>query len=413
VTSTRLRGPLTRIYLSVFLFVAGEGAMHVLVAPYLARELELGPAAIGIVVGIFAGASLLARVPAGAAYSAGRRRRLLLVGGGLSSGAFLAVPLVEGAVAFAALMAIDGFGWAIATTTQLAALVAARPPEMRIAAAMGWYSGFTGLGHTVGGALAGVTADRLGFRASFVILAGVVALGTAVMAAAAPAARRPLSPVPPGGPARRRSVGERMRAVAGAIAGMPLAVWIGALVMAYINFVNGIQTTFHPVLVLAAGLTLTEVGILASCRSGASSFVRLGSGPLFARIGSAGLTLPLMVVSAASLFLLPTVQASFAWQVPLFLATGLSRGLLRVSGSAGAFEAAGDHDRQHGLTAALVHSGLDVGKIAGPVVGGGVAQLVGLATMFRVLPLALLALYAALHVAARRSTGRVAAPSVR
>jgi hypothetical protein len=161
--------------------------------------------------------------------------------------------------------------------------------------------------------------------------------------------------------------------------------------------------------VLAAGLTLTEIGILSSCRSGASSIVRLGSGALFARVGSAGLTLPLMVISAASLVVLPTVQASFVLQVPLFLATGLSRGLLRVSGSAGAFEAAGDHERQHGLTAALVHSGLDVGKITGPLVGGGVAQVLGLSTMFRVLPLALLATYLALHFASRRSMQRVPA----
>jgi predicted MFS family arabinose efflux permease len=402
----RRRGPLARIYLSVFLFVAGEGAMHVMVAPYLARELELQPAAIGAVIGVFAGASLLARLPTGAAYSARRRRRMLVLGGGLSTGAFLAVPLVSGAGAFAVLMALDGFGWSVATTTQLAALMAARPAEMRIAAAMGWYSGFTGLGHTVGAAVGGAVTDHLGFNAAFIMLACVVALGTAVMAIAAPGGGR----APARASVARPSVGHRLAQVRAAIAGMPLPVWIGVLVMVYINFVNGVQTTFHPVLVLAAGLTLTEIGILSSCRSGASSVIRLGSGAFFARIGSAELTLPLMVVSAASLAVLPTVQASFVLQVPLFLATGLSRGLLRVSGSAEAFEAAGDHERQHGLTAALVHSGLDVGKITGPLVGGAVAQVLGLPTMFRVLPLALLGVYLALHFAARRSTRRVGTP---
>lgn len=403
------RSPLTRIYLSVFLFVAGEAAMHVLISPYLVREFGLGPAAIGVVVGVFGGASLLARLPVGAAYSARRSRRLLLLGGGLSSGAFLLLPLVSGVVPFALLMAVDGFGWSVATTTQLAALVAARPGGMRVAAAMGWYSGFTGLGHTVGSLAGGMAADRLGFDASFVLLAGVVALGTAIMVRAAPGAAQ--GPAPPPRSAGSRSVRRRLAGVRRAIAGMPLAVWVGVLVLVYINFINGIQTTFHPVLVLAAGLTLTQVGILASCRSGASSVVRMGSGALFARIGTAHLTLPLMIVGAASLFLLPTVQASFFWQVPLFLATGLSRGLLRVSGSSGAFEAVDDLERQHGLTAALVHSGLDVGKITGPLVGGVVAQLVGLAAMFRILPVFLLVLYLALHFAARRSTTRVVAPA--
>jgi MFS family permease len=406
-----IRSPLARIYLSVFLFVAGEGAMHVLVSPYLARELRLGPAAIGVVVGIFGGASLLARLPAGAAYSVRRRRRLLLFGGGLSSGAFLLVPLVTGAVPFAVLMAVDGFGWSIATTTQLAALVAARPEGMRIAAAMGWYSGFTGLGHTVGSALGGLTADRLGFKPSFVMLAGIVALGTAIMVRAAPGADTAPASAPRTG-LRSTAARAHLGAVRRTIANMPMAVWVGVLVMVYINFINGVQTTFHPVLVLAAGLTLTQVGILASCRSGASSVVRMGSGALFARIGTAHLTLPLMLVGAASLFLLPTVQASFFWQVPLFLATGLSRGLLRVSGSSGAFEAVdGGLERHHGLTAALVHAGLDVGKITGPLVGGVVAQLVGLAAMFRILPAVLLALYLVLHFAARRSAPRVVAPA--
>jgi predicted MFS family arabinose efflux permease len=387
--------------------VCGEQALHVLISPYLSRELGLGPAAIGSVVGIFGFASLLARLPAGVAYSAARRRRLLLLGGGLSSAAFLLVPVIPGPAPFAALMAVDGFGWSVATTTQLAALVAARPGGMGVAAAMGWYSGFTGLGNTAGGALGGVVADRLGFGASFLTLAGIVALGTAAMVAAVPrrSAARPDGP-PDRRPRVRRHLGEAWRS----LAVTPLAVWIGVLVMVYINFMNGLVTTFHPVLVLAAGLSLSEIGVLSSCRSWASSVVRLGSGPLFARIGGVHLTLPLLVLSSTTLFLIPTVRSSFVWQVPLFLGSGLSRGLLRVTGSAEAFEAVEDEERQHGMTAALVQGGLDVGKVAGPLVGGVVAQVAGLAAVFRIVPAALLGLYLALFVAARRSAARTVAP---
>jgi hypothetical protein len=187
---------------------------------------------------------------------------------------------------------------------------------------------------------------------------------------------------------------------------MPLAVWIGFLVMLYINFINGIQTTFHPLLALGAGLTLTQVGILAGCRSWSSSVVRLGSGALFGRISAAHLTMPLMIVAAAMLVLLPPVAGSFLIQIPLFVAAGLARGLLRVTGSADAFEAVGRDEERQGLTAALVHSGLDVGKLAGPLVGGVVAQVWGVATMFQVLPVALLLPYLLLIGRARR-VGRV------
>jgi hypothetical protein len=88
--------------------------------------------------------------------------------------------------------------------------------------------------------------------------------------------------------------------------------------------------------------------------------------------------------------------------VPLFLFTGLSRGLLRVTGSADAFDAVGGDDRGHGLTSALLYGGLDLGKIVLPVVGGVVAHAWGIATMLRVVPLALLLLYLALALPARR-----------
>jgi hypothetical protein len=81
----------------------------------------------------------------------------------------------------------------------------------------------------------------------------------------------------------------------------------------------------------------------------------------------------------------------------------VSRGLLRVTGSADAFEGVGDDERRHGVTAALLYGGLDLGKIAGPVIGGVVAGAFGIATMFRVVPLALLLLYLALAVPARRA----------
>jgi predicted MFS family arabinose efflux permease len=400
------------VYLSVFFFVSGESALHVLVSPYLTREFGLGPAAIGVIVGVFGFASLLARLPAGAAYSPARSRRLLFMGGGVCCVAFLLVPLAAGPVPFAVLMALDGFGWSVATTTQLAALVAGRPAGMPLAAAMGWYSGFTGLGNTAGGTLGGLGGDLLGFHASFLALAAIVALGTVVMTRALRRAAGGRLPAParrrPPGVARRRARG-RLTETRRALVGLPIAVWSGFLVMVFINFINGVHNTFQPVLALGAGLTLTQIGVLSSCRSWASSVVRLGSGSLFARVDTKHLTTPLVLLGIASLFLLPPLRSSFAWQVPLFLMVGLSRGLLRVTGSVQVFDAVGGDERRHGFAAALIHAGLDVGKLAGPLVAGVLAQVFGLITMFQVLPALLLAPYAALLLAARRSGTRAPA----
>ena len=187
------------------------------------------------------------------------------------------------------------------------------------------------------------------------------------------------------------------------LTGLPLAVWVGVLVMFFINGLNAVTNTFHPVIALAAGLSLTQIGALSSVRSWASSSSRFGSGPVFSRFDPAALTLPLVVAGCLATSAIPSVIDSFLLQIPLFLIAGVSRGLLRVTGSADAFEGAGEDERRHGVTAALLYGGLDLGKIAGPVIGGVVAGAFGIATMFRVVPLGFLVLYLVLAIPARRA----------
>jgi predicted MFS family arabinose efflux permease len=392
--------PLAPAYVCVFLFSAGEHMVHVLIPPYLDVELGATPAVVGAVLAVFAVASLVARFPTGAVYTVARARRLLVIGGVLSASAFALLPFVGGPLAVAGLMAIDGFGWAMATTSQLAVLVAARPEGLSTASAMGWYAGFNGLGNFAAGVSAGFLADQLGFVPSLLILAAMPAIATAVMALAMPwdRLRRASSEV---APSRRPSV----RGLVGHLRRLSAVAWAGAMVMVYINFVSAIANGFQPLLGLAAGLSLTEIGILSSCRSWGSSTVRLGSGFIFARTDGKWLTTPLTLVSAASLFLIPSVASSFVLQIPLFLAMGVSRGLLRVTGSTEAFDAA-DDERSQGMVAALLFAGLDLGKLIGPLAAGFTAEAFGLATMFRIVPIVLLLVYLPLEFTARRSLAR-------
>ncbi len=398
---------LAPVYLSVFLFVAGNAALTILIPVYLAQKGGLGPAAIGAVVGVFGVAALVARLPTGMAYSVPRGAAFLLLGGALSAAAFALVPLVHGVRAFTALMALNGLGWSVATTAQLALLVARPPGGVSTAVAMGWFSGATGLGNAVGGVLGGVTADVVGLRATFFFLAATPLCGALLMVRGVRTSVQVDRGDSVEGPHRPQTV-RRL------LARMPVAVWAGVLVMFFINALNGITNTFHPVMCLAAGLTLTQIGVLSSVRSWASSSSRLGSGPLFSRFDLAGFTLPLVVAGTAATALIPDVRASFLLQIPLFAVAGVSRGLLRVTGSADAFDSLGDDQRRHGLTSALLYAGLDLGKITGPVVGGAVAAVWGIPTMFRVVPLTLLAVYLLLTAVARRTpAARPAVPSER
>jgi predicted MFS family arabinose efflux permease len=416
--------PVAASYLCVFLYSASEAALHVLVPPYLSDGLGYGPGLIGMLLAVFALSSLVLRLPVGASYTTSRVRPFLLGGGLLSATAFGLVPLTHDAWLFGLLMAMDGVGWAMATTTQLTVLVASRPSGLTIASAMGWYSGFTGLGHAVGGAVAGVVADAMGYTAGFLVLAAMPALATAVMLRALPAqlaaaAQAREQTGEQAGESEEAAAGTRGSAPTGdsrpsavlatlrAARALPMAVFAGAMIMFFINVQSALFSSFHPVLALGAGLTLTQIGMLASCRSLASSVTRMGLGVLFARSNGAWLTTPMLLLGAATLFLLPAVRADFWPQVVLFLVAGLSRGVLRVTGASMAFEGvvAGD-DREQGLVAALLHMGLDLGKVAGPPLGGLVAELVGVPAMFQVCAVALLVAYLGLRVAGRLARAR-------
>jgi MFS family permease len=380
---------LAPVYLSVFLFVAGNSALTVLIPVYLARRGHLSTAAIGLVVGAFGLSSLVARLPVGMAYTAARGNAFLVAGALLNAAAFALLPVVHGALMFAVLMALNGVGWSIATTAQLALLVARPPGGVSTAAAMGWFSGATGLGNMAAGVVGGVIADTIGLTSTFYVLAVTPVFGALLMVRTSRVLEKPAKEAAP------RSWSLLLR--------MPLAVWAGVLVMFFINGMNALQNTFYPVLAVAAGLSLTQIGAASSLRSWASSSSRFGSGPLFQRFDPRHLTLPLVALGTLATCAIPSVIDSFALQVPLFLFTGLSRGLLRVTGSADAFEAVGEDDRGHGLTSALLYGGLDLGKIVLPVVGGVVAHTWSIATMFRVVPIGLLLLYLVLALPARRA----------
>jgi sugar phosphate permease len=285
------------------------------------------------------------------------------------------------------------------TTTQLALLAAIRPSSVPLASALGWFAGFQALGHVVAGTLGGFTADKAGFDTGFFLFAGLTAVATLLIVRSIGRATRtpsgePMAARPPGG-----------RVTWGQIGSLPMAVWTGALVLFTVNALLSTATTFYPVLALGAGITLTQIGILASCRSWASSVVRLGSGPVFSRVRPESLTLPLVFLAAASVALLPSVASSFALTIPLFIAAGLTRGLLRVTGSAEALDGVVD-ERGHGLTSAFLFVGLDLGRVAGPLVAGGVAEAFGLTAMFHLVPMLLLALYLPLALAGRRAAAR-------
>lgn len=404
------RNPLAGLFIATMLFELAEGALRFLV-PINLNANGLGPQSIGFVMFAFSLASLLARGAAATLFRPDRARRLVVAAGLASSVAYLVTPFVDDGTAFMVLMAIDGFGWGLATTCLLAMVMLCTPVSLKPAVVMGWFIGFQGVAFALATTVGGVLAEYAGIQAAMLILATLPGAAAALIATRMP-------PVARAGDALGQSVLEpRAATVGGRLAGglrrrltgvalLPIAVWTAAIVAVYLNVMNGLLQSFFPLLGLAAGLTVAQIGTLSSVRSAVSAVARFGAGWLFAWIPARRLHLPLLAVSAGTLALLPSAGA-YLVHLPLFAANGVSRGLLRVTTSATAMEETGAH--QAGTAAAVMTAGLDVGKMIGPLVGGVVAAAVGLEVMFRVVPLTFFAISAGLFLLAPRRRARVPA----
>lgn len=395
--------PLARIYLLMMLFTLGEGGLRFLLPVYLEQQ-GVPFVAIGTVTSAFAIATLGARLPAGAMYRPDRTRWLILVAGTGSTVAFLLIPFTSRVELVTLLVILDGFGWGTVTTLLLTLMLSTRSPDVSASAAMGWYVGFQGLGHSLAGVTGGVLGDLLGLRGAFLVLAVVPMVATALISWRLPRPTASALPDPSITRTKRpldlREGARRWRAI---VRSMPLPVWIAAVAALYLNAMSGILNTFFPILALTLGMSLSQAGGLASIRSGVSAISRFLSIPVFERVPSSRLRLPLLAISAVTTAMVP-LTGSFWLQTPLWVLNGASRGFIRVGTGADAMESLSDG--QEGFAAAFMSAGLDVGKVVGPFLAGFVADYIGTSGAFYTVPAAIFTVYLVLELANRARTRR-------
>jgi predicted MFS family arabinose efflux permease len=412
------RNPLAGVYLAILLFELAEGALRFLVPIHLDAQ-GLGPAQVGLLVASFSFASLLSRGVVGGIYSASRAKWIIVFAGLGSTCAYLLIPFQTSLVVFTVLMALDGFGWGLATTSLLALMMVSTPRTMSPAVAMGWFVGFQSIALALATTTGGLLAQAFGVQAAMLILATIPVVGASLIALRLPPPVRELDDDAPDVETQssgadvdvstRPGRAERVRGtlVRGfrSVGGLPAAVWAAALVSVYVNVMNGLLQSFYPLLALGLGFSVAQVGTLSSLRSISSAASRFGAGWLFSRISPRRLHWPLLILSAGTVASLPSL-VSYVATLPAVALNGVARGLLRVTTAADAMEAM--QGRQAGLAAAAMTAGLDIGKLIGPLIGGFVAGAFGLAAMFQIVPLGFLAAYLVLHTLGRRR-GRAAA----
>jgi len=390
-TLPRRARALIPLYVASAVLTLGEGSFNLLVPPYMKSQ-HVAEILIGTAVSIYGVTSLASRIPAGALYRSHRAWSLVAVGCLLSSISFVLISQTSNAAFLTAWVALDGVGFAVATTANMAALIERRPAEMNAGVAMGWYTGSLGAGYALAGFVGGPLGDALGpGRAMFVL--SLVPLAAGVLLA------RTIHSTEP----KRSDEGEQEVRLPWfrSFRGLSALVWLAFFVTLYINLVSGVVLTFFPIYGLAIGLTLTQIGVLQGIHGATAAAVRFLSG-LFFRWVSYERTLPLMVIaSGISVALIGGINVfvvlAFAWG-----ALGLTRGLLRVASAALVMDSAGEVDTKRGAASGVYLAGLDLGKVLGPLVGGVGADTVGLRTTFLAVSAGFPAVYFVLAAALRR-----------
>ncbi len=382
-----------RSYVVVSASTAAEGLVSFLVPPYL-DSVHFPVGIIGVLVASGALAALASRVPAGLLYR-GRRARALLIGSmatGMVAAALL--PHAHEPLTFAALRSLGGFCYGVATTVNLARFIDAIPPGRDRASAMGYFSAALAVGFMIGNGLGGFSGELLGYPWAFTLAAGNYLIGALVAAtlppprASAPRHRRAASP------AASRWAPLRVLGQPGV-----LRVTLAAFLLAFMQSISG---AFMPLYGLSVGLALSEVGVIRTATALVNVVTRSLGGYVTRHLGRTAVMHVGLSLQAVGLVGLASFDFFWAlFVVMLWVAT--CRAVLLVANTIALTEDIDEARVSRGVASGLFNASSDLGQVVAPALGGAVASLFGLGTMFRVLPPLVLALYfAAMLATARR-----------
>jgi MFS family permease len=384
---------LVGLFAASVVFTLGDGSVQLLLAPHLQAQGVSAPV-IGPIVAAYSVAALVTRFVTGAIYRADRVRYLVPFGCLVQAGSFLLLANNTSPIVLAIATATNGLGFAIASTGGLAAVMELRPGS-NAGSLMGWYTGFIGAGYALANVAGGFAGDLLGLSRAITVLAVLPVLAAGGLAAAT-------WRMPPGAPEAEPEHGRRKIGL-GVLTRTSAYVWLAFFCALHINLLSGVLLTFFPLYGLVIGLSLTQVGSLTGLSSGVSSALRFLTPALFSRMSYRPF-LPWMVVLGGLSTAALTISRSFAILAAAWVGIGLSRAILRVSSAALVMDTVhGDRDR--GAASGVYMSGLDLGKIIGPLLGGVSVNRLGYEPTFLLaglgIPLVFFAFYTRLRLRER------------
>ncbi|HLG70697.1 MAG TPA: MFS transporter [Chloroflexota bacterium] len=363
--------------LCIAAITSADGCSQTLLTPLLHQQGK-DPTTIGALVAVSSVVALLMRIPGGLLYRPGRVRPLMAGALAIAAVATFAHPLVVSSLGFAGVRLVYGIGYSISTTVNMAVFVDSISHEGDRRRASGMYASAMASGYTIGGFVGGFLGQALGFQGAYVVIAALWIAGLLPVFF-----RQPKIEAAPTGAVNLAARSTRAQAFSRVVAD-PLIL---SMVLAgfIINMQQSLFVTFAPLVLLAIGLGVSQVGIQRGVFSLTNAITRPAAGYVLDRIDHHKAQTCGIMLNAASLFLF-FLPLGFVPYLVLSVAAGFGRAVAVVANTVALTQDVDPARVSRGVASGILNAALDLGNIIGPVVGGVITSAFGLDRLWVIAP---------------------------
>jgi DHA1 family multidrug resistance protein-like MFS transporter len=385
-----------KLLMPVVAITIQNNSASTIIPPFL-HDLHIQVAALGTLISLNPILALASRLPMGLAYHPGRARLLIamaVLGMGISNFFY---SFASDSLTFAIVHSINGFAYGAVTTLYMAFYVDSLPPDENRNHAMGYYVGTLALGYSTGNFFGGLIADHFGYGvmfqvAAFLSLVPCVLLwlfrGDAAQGESKAKAR----------PRAESTSKQSWRAL------LEPELTVVVITALFLNLLHQMGGVFISLYGLTVGMTLTQIGIIRAAYAGCNAVTRPISGHVVNRFGHRRLSYVGLPLQSAILMLVP-LFTGFGAIVTVYVMSGLMRAIVIVANAVGLVQDIDENKVQRGLASGIYNAAGDLGNILGPTIGGIIAQLTSIGSVFVVGSLGATALFL-VGILAVRGLGR-------
>jgi predicted MFS family arabinose efflux permease len=304
---------------------------------------------------------------------------------------FVPLPFIPDMSLFAVAIVVNRVFMGIATTIFLARYLDMMVEGADRRQAMGWYTGTQAAGFTSSNVFVGLLADYLGYVAAFMYGVGFCTIAMVILlwAPELPAKVRAAASAPVRG----------LRGHINSIADPGL--WGVLNVGFWNNLFHLVMVSFFPILGAAIGLGPAQVGLARGLYSGINAVGRPLIVAFTRQLSLRQLTLAGLAIQTVLLGILPMAQAFIA-VIAVFILFAAARAIVVVANGTGLAEDVDERRVSRGVATSTYSAVSDVSSIVAPLVGGLVASVVGVNSMFPLVAIGSLICFFAADAAIRQ-----------